>query len=67
MTEKVDGERLDDDEKDLDRLLSVDKKYRVVVGRSTLDLYEPSTGKRVVQMLRFREKPVISASGRRSR
>ena len=35
--------------------------YRVSLGRSTLDLFDPSTGAKVVELLRFRDKPAAVA------
>ena len=34
-------------------------QYKVVLGRSTLDLLDPQTGKLMVQLIRFREQPVV--------
>lgn len=36
-----------------------EREYKVVLGRATLDLNEPETGKRIVQLIRFREPPVV--------
>lgn len=36
-----------------------EREYKVSLGRTTLDLYDPTSGKRVVQLIRFREKPVV--------
>jgi hypothetical protein len=38
----------------------VDKEYKVSLGRATLDLMDPSRGKLIVQLIRFREAPVIA-------
>jgi len=34
-------------------------QYKIALGRSTLDLKDPETGKLVVQLIRFRVKPVV--------
>lgn len=36
-----------------------ERQYRIGLGRSTLDLYDPRTDKHIVQLIRFREPPVI--------
>jgi hypothetical protein len=38
---------------------STESQYKIALGRSTLDLLDPETGKLVVQLIRFREKPVV--------
>ncbi len=38
---------------------SFERKYKIVLGRSTLDLLDPETGNLVVQLIRFREKPTV--------
>jgi hypothetical protein len=38
---------------------TTETQYKVTLGRSTLDLLDPETGKLVVQLIRFREKPAI--------
>ncbi len=35
----------------------VDREYKITLGRATLDLYDPSSGKQLVQLLRAFEKP----------
>lgn len=35
--------------------------YKVVLGRATLDLYDPESGRKVVQLIRFR-KPLVGGS-----
>lgn len=35
------------------------REYRIGLGRSTLDLFDPRSNKHVVQLIRFREAPVI--------
>ncbi len=57
--EDGDKEMKDEDEKDFGQAFSSEKKYRVKVGRGTLDLVDPATGKLVVQLLRSREKPGV--------
>jgi hypothetical protein len=37
------------------------REYKISLGRVTLDLYDPETGKQVVQLLRFREPPVVAS------
>jgi hypothetical protein len=39
---------------------ATDLEYKIVLGRVTLDLNDPNTGKRIVQLIRFREPPVVS-------
>ena len=34
-------------------------EYKIAVGRATLDLFEPSSGKKVVQMARLHEQPAV--------
>jgi hypothetical protein len=34
-------------------------EYRIVLGKATLDLKEPESGKLVVQLIRFREPPIV--------
>ena len=36
-----------------------EREYKIVLGRATLDLKEPETGKLIVQLIRFREPPVV--------
>ena len=38
---------------------TTETQYKIALGRSTLDLLDPETGKLVVQLIRFREKPVV--------
>jgi hypothetical protein len=38
---------------------SSQQEYKIVLGRATLDLKEPETGKLIVQLIRFREPPVV--------
>ncbi len=35
------------------------QEYKITLGRATLDLYDPSSGKKVVQLVRFREKAEV--------
>ncbi len=37
------------------------REYKISLGRVTLDLYDPETGKQVVQLLRFRAPPVVAS------
>jgi len=46
---------------------SNDQEYRIVLGRVTLELFDPDTGKLLVQLIRFREKPVVPAKAPPSR
>ncbi len=39
---------------------STETQYKIVLGRSTLDLLDPETGKLAVQLIRFREPPVVA-------
>lgn len=39
--------------------MTSEKEYKIALGRATLDLIDPSSGKKLVQMIRFREKPVV--------
>ncbi len=57
------GGRLKLNFKDEDGEVS-ETEYKVVLGRSTLDLFDPSSGKKVVQLIRFRNKPVATASAK---
>jgi hypothetical protein len=41
-------------------------EYKVALGRTTLDLYDPESGKRLVQLIRFREKPVVGGDKARA-
>jgi hypothetical protein len=34
-------------------------KYKVSLGRATLDLFDPESGKKAVQLVRFRDKPSV--------
>ncbi len=36
-----------------------DREFKIVLGRVTLELWDPKTGKLLVQLLRFRETPVV--------
>jgi hypothetical protein len=38
---------------------TTEREYKIALGSATLDLYDPASGKQVVQLIRFREKPVI--------
>ena len=38
---------------------TTESQYKIALARSTLDLLDPETGKLVVQLIRFREKPVV--------
>jgi hypothetical protein len=42
---------------------SSEREYKIKLGRATLDLYDPSTGKQMVQLIRFREPPVVGGAG----
>jgi DNA-directed RNA polymerase subunit RPC12/RpoP len=48
-------------EKDEDgqETLSSEREYKVSLGRASLDLYDPKSGQRVVQLIRFREPPSV--------
>jgi hypothetical protein len=37
-----------------------EQEYKISLGRSILDLYEPESGNKIVQLIRFREKPVVA-------
>ena len=39
--------------------VATETQYKIVLGRSTLDLLDPETGKLTVQLLRFREPPKV--------
>jgi hypothetical protein len=52
------GEKDEDGEEGM----ASEPEYKVKVGRSTLDLFEPATGKKVAQLLRSREKPSVGAA-----
>ena len=39
---------------------STETQYKITLARATLDLLDPETGKLVVQLIRFREKPVVA-------
>jgi hypothetical protein len=36
-----------------------DREYRISLGHATMDLYDPSTGKQVVQLIRFHGTPAV--------
>src|SRR5262249_37072157 len=36
-----------------------DEEYKFILGRATLDLHDPATDKLMVQLIRFREPPVV--------
>jgi hypothetical protein len=36
-----------------------DREYKIALGHSTLELFDPKSGKQLVQLLRFRETPVV--------
>jgi hypothetical protein len=38
---------------------SDDREYKIVLGRVTLELHDPESGKLLVQLIRFRETPVV--------
>lgn len=57
-TYSVKGDRLKLNLKD-DEGEASEREYRIVLGRATLDLKEPETGKLVVQLIRFREEPSV--------
>jgi hypothetical protein len=60
----VKGDRLKLAVKDEDGNPS-DREYKIVLGRVTLELYNPESGKLLVQLLRFRETPVVHAQAPR--
>ncbi len=39
--------------------LTTERQYRIALGRSTLDLFDPSSGKKMVQLIRFQEPPTV--------
>lgn len=41
-----------------------ERQYKFALGRATLDLFEPASGKKTVQLLRFREPPVVGGGGK---
>jgi hypothetical protein len=45
--------------------LSSDVEYKIALGRVTLDLMDPETGKLLVELIRFREPPVIGKKAER--
>jgi len=57
-TYSLKGNRLKLSFKDDDGQTS-ETQYKIALGRSTLDLLDPETGKLTVQLIRFREKPVV--------
>jgi hypothetical protein len=56
---EVSHEEGDDKDEEGQLGLTSERVYKIALGHATLDLYDPSSGKRVVQLLRFREKPVV--------
>jgi len=56
----VKGNRLKLAVKDEDGYPS-DREYKIVLGRVTLELFDPESGKLLVQLLRSRETPVVPA------
>jgi hypothetical protein len=44
----------------------VESEYTITLGRATLDLNDPATGKLAVQLIRFREPPVIGKKPRKA-
>jgi hypothetical protein len=44
---------------------SSDREYKIVLGRVTLELHDLESGKLLVQLLRFRETPVVRAQAPR--
>jgi hypothetical protein len=40
-----------------------EKEYKIVLGRATLELKEPETGKLLVQLIRFRDPPLVGQPG----
>jgi hypothetical protein len=57
-TYDVKGNRLKLALKDEDGTQS-DREFKIVLGRATLELWDPESGKLLVQLLRFRETPVV--------
>ena len=55
-SEKEPGETRGEDEGEE---LPTETEYKISLGRATLDLIDPETGKLAVQLIRFREPPVI--------
>ena len=41
-----------------------ERQYKFALGRSTLDLFDPASGKKMVQLLRFREPPVVGGGSK---
>jgi hypothetical protein len=39
--------------------MTSERDYKVSLGRATLDLFDPTSGKKVVQLIRFHEPPVV--------
>jgi hypothetical protein len=60
-TYSVKGDRLKLSFKD-DEGEGFEREFKVVLGRATLELKEPQTGKLLVQLIRFREPPVVGKS-----
>ncbi len=52
-----------DDGNDNEPATPAERQYRFVLHRSTLDLFDPGSGKKVVQLIRFREPPVVGGGG----
>jgi hypothetical protein len=59
-TYAVKGNRLKLTIKDEDGIPS-DREYKIALARVTLELFDPDSGKLLVQLLRFRETPVVRA------
>lgn len=49
----------DEESEDGEAGATSEREYKVALGRATLDLFDPASGKRRVQLIRFREKPVV--------
>jgi hypothetical protein len=64
-TYAVKGDRLVLNLKDEDGQTS-ERQYKIALGHTTLDLFDPTSGKKVVQLIRFREKPSIGGGRSKS-
>ncbi len=55
---------LKEKDEDGEKSLPSEREYKVSLGRAALDLYDPKSGKRVVQLIRFREPPNVGGGPR---
>jgi hypothetical protein len=59
LTLKEQKDEKDKDDEDVVEIPAGEREYKISLGRATLDLYDPASGKKLVQLIRFLEEPQV--------